>query len=61
MDACRVNPAIVEIEQSAHIDGIIDRFVSPARALRGVYVFLFNLIRRVIHFFYELEQSFLFV
>jgi hypothetical protein len=61
VDACRVNPAIVEIEQSAHIDGVIDRFVGPARALRRVHVFLFDLIRRVVHFFYELEQGFLFV
>ena len=61
MDACRVNPAIVEIKQSAHIDGVIDRFVSPARALGRVYVFLLDLIRRVIHFFDEFKQSFLFV
>ena len=61
MHACRVNPAIVEIEQSAHVDGVIDRFVSPACALCRVHVFLFDLIRRVVHFFDELEQSFLFV
>jgi len=61
MHAARVNPAIVEIKQSAHTDSVIDRFVSPACALRRVYVFLLDLIRRAIHFFDELEQSFLFV
>ncbi len=61
VDACRVDPAVVEIKQRAHIDSVIDRFIGPARALHRVYVFLSDLIRRAIDFIYELKQSFLFV
>ena len=61
MDARRVNPSVVEIKQRAHVDGVIDRFIAPARALRRVHVFLLDLIRRAIHFFDELEQGFIFV
>ena len=61
MNTRRVNPAVVEIKQRAHVDGVIDGFVSPARALHRVHVFLLDLIRRAVHFFDELEQGFIFV
>ena len=46
----RIDPAIVEVEQCAHGDGIVNSFVIPAHRVQGLHVLGGNLGRVVIHF-----------
>ena len=54
-----VNPFIVEIEECAHGDGIVQRLLAPARSPYLVYVFLLKPTGLPIHFLDERKQCLL--
>lgn len=56
LDSSRVAPAVVEIEQGADTDGVVERLVRPAGAAGFFDVFARDLVRGAIDFGEELEQ-----
>lgn len=58
MHPAGVNPAIVEIEQRAHRDGVIDGFVGPAHVVKRLHVLDGNLRRMMVDFADEAKQGF---
>lgn len=59
LDAGRVAPAVVEIEQGADADGVVERFIGPAGAASLLDVVARNLVRGAVHLGDELEQRLL--
>ena len=59
MNARRVDPAIVEIEQRANGDCVVERFIGPARAARLVNIGAGDLIGSAIDLGEEFEQCLL--
>jgi hypothetical protein len=53
-----VDPAIVEIEQAADHDRVVDRFVGPANVMKAVYVGLLDSRTVTIHLLDIGEQRF---
>jgi len=56
MHAGSVNPAIVEVEQRAHRDGVIDGFVRPAGLVKRLRVVKGDLRRVMVDFADEAKQ-----
>jgi hypothetical protein len=56
MNAGGIDPAIVEIEQCANIDGVVDGFFRPAGLQYGGNVVRADRWRLAIHFHHEAEQ-----
>ena len=56
-----IDPAIIKIEQGAHIDCVVDCFIGPPRALHFINVFAADLIRRAIDFFDECKERLIFI
>ena len=54
-----VDPFIVEIEERAHGNGIVQCLIAPARGLHPVYVFLLNPAGFTIHLLDECKQRLL--
>jgi hypothetical protein len=57
--AGRVNPAIVEVEETAHGDGVVDGLLGPSGALDFVNIGPANLVRCAIDLIQEGEERFL--
>ena len=54
----RINPAIVEIEECAHGDRVIDRFIGIANVVQRLYIAPLDVYRIVIHFPNKAQQRF---
>src|SRR5437879_285066 len=57
VDARRVNPAIVEIKKTAHVDGVVNGFVRPAGLVKLVDIALADLPCVAIELLDKPEQS----
>lgn len=57
VNACGVDPSIVEIEERANGDGEIDRFIRPARVVQWHHVFGANPRRFAIDLVDEAQQN----
>jgi len=60
MDAARVDPPVIEIEQRADRDGEIDGLIAPIRCMEPFDVLRTNTRRIVIHLLDEPEQHLMF-
>lgn len=58
MDAGRIDPTVVEVEQGTDGDGVVDLFVGPVGFAQGLHVFSGDLWRVVVHFVEEAEEEF---
>lgn len=56
--ARRINPTIIEVEEAANGDGIVDGFFRPSGTFDFIHIRLANLIRSPIDFINEGEESF---
>src|SRR5438876_6664658 len=56
VDARGVNPAIVEIEKTAHVDGVVNGFIRPAGLVKLVDIALADLPRVAIELLDKSEQ-----
>lgn len=59
MDAGGINPAVVEVEEGADGDGVVDLLVGPAGLVQGGHVFGGDVGGIVIHFVEEAKEDFL--
>jgi hypothetical protein len=60
VDARRIDPAVVEIEQSADRDGVVDDLVIPTHSIKGLHVGGRDGRRLAIDLVDESKQRFLF-
>ena len=60
VDAARIDPAIIEIEQRAHRDGEVDCVVIPTGFVERFHILGGDPLRVVIHLVHEAEQRFVF-
>jgi hypothetical protein len=58
MDAACVDPAVVEIEERADGDGVVDGFVGEAGGMQHVDVAGLDVDGIFVHFAHEAEESF---
>lgn len=56
MDAGRINPPVVEVEQRAHRDREIQRFVRPTGGADDIEISIGDRRRRMVHFVDESKQ-----
>ena len=49
MNSAGIHPAIVEVEERAHSDGVINRFVVPAHRMQRFHVERCDIARATIH------------
>ena len=61
VDAGRVNPSIIELEERTDSDRVVECLIRPAGCLCRVDVGLVNLIRLMYHFCDEPEERFLLI
>lgn len=59
MHTCGIDPAVVEIEQGADGDGVVDLLVRPSGLIKRLHVFGGDVWRIVIHFVDEAQESLL--
>lgn len=59
MDAARIDPTVIEIEQRANRDGEVKSFVIPSRCPRGFEIGRLNARRIVVHCVYKTEENFM--
>src|SRR5260370_39016456 len=57
MHPARINPSIVEIEQGAHRDCIVNRFIGPAHIVQRPHIIRRDFWRRTIHFVDKVNRS----
>ncbi len=57
VDAGGIDPGVVEVEESAHRDGIVEGVICPARCPGALDILNSDLVRRTVHHLQKIEES----